>query len=133
MTNVLPISVKFLRAPSSLSLSRWWSPIEGSSRIYSTPTSPDPICVASLIRWDSPPDSVPAARESVRYPSPTCFRNLSLCLISLVMSLDICCSLGVSSRFSKNRIACSTDRSVSSMIFFPPTVTASTVSFSFLP
>ena len=41
-------------------------PMLGSSSIYSTPTSPDPICVASLILWDSPPERVPADRDIVR-------------------------------------------------------------------
>ena len=36
-------------------LSRWCSPIVGSSRMYNTPTSDEPIWVASLIRWASPP------------------------------------------------------------------------------
>ena len=34
--------------------------------IYNTPVSPLPICVASLILCDSPPESVEAERESVR-------------------------------------------------------------------
>ena len=47
----------------SLALSRWCRPIDGSSSTYSTPTSADPICVASRMRWASPPDSVAAARS----------------------------------------------------------------------
>ncbi len=47
----------------SFELSRWCKPIDGSSRMYSTPTSDDPICVASRIRCASPPDSVAAARS----------------------------------------------------------------------
>ena len=42
---------------SRRALSRWCSPIDGSSRMYSTPTSRDPICVASRMRCASPPDS----------------------------------------------------------------------------
>ena len=45
--------------------------VDGSSRIYSTPTSDEPICVARRMRWLSPPDSVPDERESVRYSRPT--------------------------------------------------------------
>ena len=44
----------------SFALSRWWSPIDGSSRMYRTPISVVPIWVASRIRWASPPDSVDA-------------------------------------------------------------------------
>ena len=35
------------------------------------------------MRWLSPPDSVPEPRDSVRYSSPTSFRNCSRSLISL--------------------------------------------------
>ena len=59
-----------LRSRSSVSssrwLSRWCSPIDGSSSTYSTPVSPEPIWVASLIRCASPPASVADARSSVR-------------------------------------------------------------------
>ena len=49
---------------SGARLSRWCSPIDGSSRMYSTPTRLDPICVASRMRCASPPESVRrAARE----------------------------------------------------------------------
>ena len=37
----------------------------------------EPIWVASLILWLSPPESVPAARESVRYDKPTACKNRS--------------------------------------------------------
>ena len=50
----------------SFALSRWWSPIDGSSRMYRTPISVVPICVASRIRCASPPDSVTLVRSSVR-------------------------------------------------------------------
>ena len=45
---------------SSCRLSRWCRPIDGSSSTYSTPVSCDPICVASRMRWPSPPESVAA-------------------------------------------------------------------------
>ena len=54
-------SVRIRRA-----LSRWCRPILGSSRMYSTPVSPEPIWVASRIRCASPPDSVAAVRLTVR-------------------------------------------------------------------
>ena len=47
-------------------LSRWCSPIDGSSRTYRTPTRPEPIWDASRIRCASPPDNVPADRPSER-------------------------------------------------------------------
>ena len=64
--SVLPTSRSLVSVAISLALSRWCSPILGSSRMYSTPVSPLPICVASLMRCASPPDSVPAERLSVR-------------------------------------------------------------------
>ena len=47
---------------SSRRLSRWCRPIDGSSSTYSTPVSCEPICVASRMRWPSPPESVAALR-----------------------------------------------------------------------
>ena len=44
-------------------LSRWCSPIDGSSSTYSVPTRPDPIWLASRMRCASPPASVPAERR----------------------------------------------------------------------
>ena len=63
---VLPRSRIPFRVASSRALSRWCRPMLGSSRIYSTPTSPEPIWVAKRIRWASPPDRVPAERDRVR-------------------------------------------------------------------
>ena len=59
-STVLPKSLNFLSVAISLSLSLWCNPILGSSKIYNTPVSPPPICVASLILCASPPDSVPS-------------------------------------------------------------------------
>ena len=63
---VLPRSRSRRRVSSSLSLSRWCRPMDGSSRIYSTPIRLLPIWVARRIRWLSPPDRVPEERLSVR-------------------------------------------------------------------
>ena len=60
---VLPRSRSRSSVAISFELSRWCRPIEGSSRMYSTPTSEEPIWVARRIRWASPPDSVAAARS----------------------------------------------------------------------
>ena len=37
----------------------------GSSKIYNTPVSLEPICVAKRMRCASPPESVYAVRDSV--------------------------------------------------------------------
>ena len=65
-TTELPTSRSFFSELMSRRLSLWCRPMLGSSRIYSTFTNCDPICVASLILWLSPPDSVPLARLSDR-------------------------------------------------------------------
>lgn len=64
--SVLPMSRSRTSVSISRWLSRWCRPMEGSSSTYSTPTRPEPICVASRMRWASPPDRVPAARLSER-------------------------------------------------------------------
>mgnify|MGYP001781739242 CR=1 FL=1 len=63
---VLPRSRRFFRVASSRSLSRWWRPMEGSSRIYSTPIRLLPIWAARRMRWLSPPERVPLDRDRVR-------------------------------------------------------------------
>ena len=47
------------------------------------------------MRWLSPPDSVPEARASVRYSSPTSTRNFSRSRISFRMrtAISFCCLL----------------------------------------
>ena len=47
-------------------LSRGCRPIVGSSSTYSTPHRPLPTWLARRMRWASPPESVGAARPSVR-------------------------------------------------------------------
>ena len=63
---VLPRSRSRVSVAMSLALSRWWRPIDGSSRMYSTPISVVPIWVASRIRCASPPDRLTLARSTVR-------------------------------------------------------------------
>ena len=84
-STVLPRSRNSSSAASSRPLSRWCSPMEGSSSTYSTPRSFDPICVASRMRWPSPPESVAAERSSEIYPNPTAFRNCKRSTISCTM------------------------------------------------
>src|SRR5450631_1148533 len=59
--------------------------MEGSSRMYMTPTKPEPIWLARRMRCASPPDNVSALRSRVRYPRPTLARNLSRLPISLTI------------------------------------------------
>ena len=63
---VLPKFLRFFKVFISFVLSLWWRPIEGSSKTYVTPTNPDPIWLASLILWASPPDNVWALLSRVR-------------------------------------------------------------------
>ena len=63
---VLPRSRRRRRVSISLWLSRWCSPIDGSSSTYSTPTRPLPICDASRMRCASPPARVAAERLRLR-------------------------------------------------------------------
>ena len=65
-SKVLPKSRNPFNVSMSRSLSRWCSPMDGSSRMYNTPTKPEPICVARRIRCASPPDKVPALRFIVK-------------------------------------------------------------------
>ncbi len=106
----------------------------GSSRIYRTPESAEPICVARRILWLSPPDSVPAERESVRYESPTLLRKFRRLSISFVIAPAISFSRSERScEFLVNSSAFSTDISQNSLIFMPPTVTARLSGESLLP
>ena len=63
---MFPSSLSLFKVESNFLLSLWWSPIEGSSKTYKTPVKPDPICDASLILWDSPPDKVPDVLDNVK-------------------------------------------------------------------
>ena len=63
---VLPKSRRWNKVFNKRWLSRWCKPIDGSSRIYITPTSPAPIWLAKRIRWASPPDNVSALRSRVK-------------------------------------------------------------------
>ena len=66
MSSVLPRSRSFCSAAIRRALSRGWRPIVGSSSTYSTPQRPLPTWLARRMRWASPPESVGAARPSVR-------------------------------------------------------------------
>ena len=65
-TTVLPNWASRRKVASNRSLSRGCRPIDGSSRMYSTPTSPAPTWLARRIRCASPPESVGAARSRAR-------------------------------------------------------------------
>ncbi len=107
--------------------------MEGSSRIYSTPMRLDPIWVASLIRWLSPPERVAADRLRVRYCSPTLCRNPSRERISFNIWSAIMVWVLVRVSPSMNRRASDTGRVVKSWMLLPPTVTARLSIFSRLP
>ena len=79
------------------------------------------------MRWLSPPDSVPEARASVRYSSPTSTRNLSRSRISLSTRTAISFCLGVScfGRSVNHSPARFTDISAISPICRPPIFTHS--------
>ena len=83
---VLPMSRRRLRVSNSRWLSRWCRPMEGSSRMYSTPTKPEPIWEARRMRWASPPDKVCAPRSRVRYPKPMSHMSCKRPRISLSAS-----------------------------------------------
>src|SRR4029450_2248259 len=69
-STVLPRSRRRLRVSSRRRLSRWCRPIDGSSKMYSTPTRLEPIWVASRMRCPSPPESVPAGGARARAAPP---------------------------------------------------------------
>ena len=60
---VLPSSRRRISVSISRRLSRWCSPIDGSSSTYSTPTRPEPIWLARRMRWASPPARVAVPRD----------------------------------------------------------------------
>ena len=99
---VFPRSRRPSRILISRCVSRLCNPIDGSSSTYKVPTRRDPSDVASCMRCASPPESVDANRSSVRYSSPTSFRNRSRSRISCKSRSPISASCGLNSRPSKN-------------------------------
>src|SRR6476659_7824870 len=87
------------------------------------------------MRWLSPPDSVPDARASVRYSSPTSTRNLSRSRISFNTRTAISFCLGLSRPGSSvnHSPACLTDISATSPMCRPPTFTHSASGLSRKP
>ena len=71
--------------PDNFLLSRACRPTDGSSRIYNTPTSCDPICEASRILCVSPPARVFAERPEVKYPRPTLSKKCKRLWISFTI------------------------------------------------
>src|SRR6266851_4029961 len=131
--SVLPRSRRRSRVLMSLRLSRWCRPIDGSSRMYRTPISLEPIWVASRIRCDSPPDSVLAARSTVKYSSPTSIMNCSRSRISFKIPRAISCSRSVSASPSKKPMAPLTDNSHTWAMLRSATVTARDSGFNRWP
>ena len=87
------------------------------------------------MRWLSPPDKVPEARDRVRYSSPTFCRKPSRSLISFRMRWAISRWLGVSSAsMPENQCnASEIDSRAISLMLRPPILTASASGFSRSP
>ena len=87
------------------------------------------------MRWLSPPDNVPEARDRVRYSSPTFCKKPSRSLISRRMRWAISCWLGVSSAsMPENQVnASAIDSRATSLMFLPPILTANASGFSRSP
>ena len=87
--------------------------------MYKTPTSWDPICVASLIRCASPPESDLEPRFKLRYVRPTSTRKAMRARISFTTSSPICNCLAESfaSIFSNQSARSEISRLASSAIF----------------
>ena len=132
---VLSRSRSWVKLSSNRSLSRWCKPIEGSSSTYITPVKPLPIWEARRIRWDSPPLSVPAVRDMVKYSSPTWERNDSLATTSFKIGAAIVARLPLSfvCKLSACVSALAMERFTISAIFKPSTVTARAFLFKRLP
>ena len=98
----------------------------GSSRMYSTPTSCEPIWVANRMRWPSPPERVLAARSRVMYSRPTSRRKPSRSLISLRTGAAIIVWRSPSVRDPTTRRAPAIDkRTMSWILNADPVVTSS--------
>ena len=80
--------------------------------------------MARRMRWLSPPERVPEARDRVRYSSPTLCKKPRRDLISFKMGAAIIFSRSLSSRASTNSNASVTDLSQKALMLMPPTVTA---------
>ena len=124
-----------VRVSSRRSLSRWCRPMDGSSKTYITPVSPEPICEASRMRWASPPDKVPDWRESDRYSSPTLFKKFSRSTISfkILWAISRFCGLSFSSAPANHPSACLIDMAETSMMSSPAILIASASGFRRLP
>src|SRR5882762_8336518 len=79
------------------------------------------------MRWLSPPDNVPEARDRLRYSSPTFFRKPSRSLISLRMRAAIsrCLDDSVAESAANHSAAAEIDSSATSLIVLPAILTAS--------
>ena len=119
--------------PINFSLSLWWRPILGSSSTYKTPTKAEPIWVANLILWASPPDRVPAFLDNVKYSKPTFFKNDALSFISFNISWAINWFFSLKCKFSIKFSKSFIDKLVTSIMFLPPIKTDKTSFFNLLP
>ena len=117
----------------SLSLSLWCKPIDGSSKTYKTPVSLEPIWVASLILWLSPPLNVEAVLPKVKYSSPTSIKKPTLFFISFKTIEEIASSVGVNFKLFKNSLNFFKDKLQTSAMLSPPTLIDKTSLFNLSP
>ena len=88
------------------------------------PCNCEPICVASLMRCDSPPLRLLEERLSVRYVNPTSSKNCSRSLISFSTSLamEFCLALNLFSTSANHTASLSRLSELNSAIFFSSTL-----------
>ena len=107
----------------------------GSSKTYNTPDSPEPIWLANLILWLSPPDKVPLFLEIDKYDNPTLVKNPSRSFISFKTCLEIANSFSFRTVFKfKNQSLASSIVSLEiSAISFLSILTAKVSNLSLFP
>ena len=86
----------------------------GSSNTYKTPVNLEPIWVANLILWASPPDNDPVLLLNVKYSKPTFDKNVNLDFISFTIKSAISACCFVNFKLLKNLIKSFIDMQVTS-------------------
>ena len=117
------MSRKRLSVSNKRSLSRWCSPMDGSSNTYMTPVKPLPIWLAKRMRCASPPDRVSAERDKDKYSKPTLVKNFKRLLISFTILSAMANLAPVNSSVSKKVSANFKGTSQTSCMFLLPTFT----------
>ena len=117
-----PRSLNSFRTLIRRLVSRGWSPMLGSSRMYIEPTRLLPREVERFILWDSPPDNDAESRSRVRYGSPTSIRNLSRIVTSFRSLSATFASVSLSSIEEIASYSFPTGIETSSWMVFPSTL-----------